>query len=237
MKKITVITLCLTTLFAFQACKSHSSIPEGVTKGQIDTLSMAVGLIFDDFLKNNQLREDVNYELIFKTMKSLRKDKEVGITVMQISEILNNYLMKKQILISEKNLKEGTEFLAKNKTKEGVVELPNGLQYKIIEEGTGIQPEADDAVVVHYTGTFINGTKFDSSLDRGEPITAQLSPGYLIQGWIEGFQHLKVGTKAILYIPAELGYGAYGQPPHMPGNSTLIFEVELIDVKKAEKSK
>ena len=134
--------------------------------------------------------------------------------------------------MGEKNRKEGADFLAKNKTKEGVIELESGLQYKILEEGVGIMPQATDTVTVHYVGTLIDGTQFDSSIERGEPSTFALDG--VIPGWTEGFQLFKEGTKAILYIPEELAYGAQHRSAEITPYSTLIFEVELIKVVKAE---
>jgi FKBP-type peptidyl-prolyl cis-trans isomerase len=232
MKKITAIALVLTVLFTVQACKSQTSkIPEGITKGQIDSVSIAIGSYFADMIKGSNL-EEIDYSVVYKAMKKVRDGKEPEFPPQMVGEIINGYLQKKNNIESEKNLKEGEEFLAKNKTKEGVIELPSGLQYKIIEEGTGIQPEIDDTVTFHYTGTFIDGTQFDSSFERGEPLSMPLTPGYLIPGWIEGLQLLKVGTKAMLYIPSDIGYGAgYAQ---IPANSTLIFELELLEVKKPE---
>ena len=151
---------------------------------------------------------------------------------MQVGDIINSYMMTKQTLVADQNMKKGEEFLAKNKTKEGVVELPSGLQYKIIEEGTGEQPSSTDIVTVHYRGTLIDGTQFDSSYDRDEHATFPLNG--VIAGWTEGFQYLKEGTKAILYIPSDLAYGPQHRSAEITPNSTLIFEVELISVTKAQ---
>ena len=134
--------------------------------------------------------------------------------------------------IAEQNLKNGVEFLAKNRTLEGVVELPSGLQYKILEKGSGLQPTSQyDTVTVHYRGTLIDGTQFDSSYDRNSPSSFALNR--VIQGWGEGFQYLKEGTKAILYIPAHLAYGTRQRGEIILPNSVLIFEVELIQVSQA----
>jgi len=222
MKKITLITFCLTALFAVQACKTNSKRIEGLSKGQTDSLSIALGVYMGEILKAQQWLDDVNYSLMFKTIKDIRDGKDVGIEPMQIDAIVQTFMMKKAAA-------KETDFLTKNKASEGVVELPSGLQYKIIEEGTGIQPSPTDSVTVNYKGTLIDGTQFDSSYDRGEPSSFALNG--VIAGWTEGFQLLKEGTKAILYIPFKLGYQSYPMGS-IPPNSTLIFEVELIKVTK-----
>ena len=131
---------------------------------------------------------------------------------------------------SVKNKTEGDAFLAQNKTKEGVVTLPSGLQYKIITAGTGATPTASDTVVTHYTGTLINGQVFDSSVQRGEPATFPV--GGVIAGWTEALQHMKVGGKWQLFIPGELAYGERGAGQMIAPNSTLIFDIELLEIKK-----
>ena len=132
--------------------------------------------------------------------------------------------------VAERSLEEGEEFLAANKEKEGVVETESGLQYKIEVEGTGISPEETDTVEVNYEGRLIDGTVFDSSYDRGESVKFPLNR--VIKGWTEGLTYVKEGGKIQLYIPAELGYGQRGTGP-IPGNSTLIFDIELVKVSKA----
>lgn len=129
----------------------------------------------------------------------------------------------------EANGKAGDAYRAENGKKAGVVTTPSGLQVETIKEGTGASPKAADTVKVHYTGTLINGTKFDSSVDRGEPISFPLNG--VIPGWTEGLQRMKVGGKSRLVIPPAIGYGASGSGP-IPPNSTLVFEVELLAIEK-----
>ncbi len=124
------------------------------------------------------------------------------------------------------NLKEGQDFLAINKQKEGIVELPSGLQYEIITEGTGPKPSANNEVTCHYHGTLINGTIFDSSVQRGRPASFPLN--MVIKGWTEGLQLMSTGSKWRFFIPPHLGYGDRQVSAQIGPNSTLIFEVELI---------
>jgi FKBP-type peptidyl-prolyl cis-trans isomerase FklB len=135
-----------------------------------------------------------------------------------------------QKIAGEKNKKEGDAFLAENKKKSGVVTLPSGLQYKILKDGTGKSPKATDTVVTNYRGTLINGKEFDSSYKRGQPATFPVNQ--VIAAWTEALQKMKVGSKWQLFVPASLGYGENGAGQDIGPNATLIFEVELLDIKK-----
>jgi len=128
---------------------------------------------------------------------------------------------------AQQNLKAGQEFLAANKNKAGVIELPSGLQYEIISEGNGAKPSASNKVTCHYHGTLIDGTVFDSSVKRGQPATFPLN--MVIKGWTEGLQFMPKGSKWRFFIPPNLGYGERQVGAQIGPNSTLIFEVELID--------
>jgi FKBP-type peptidyl-prolyl cis-trans isomerase FkpA len=133
---------------------------------------------------------------------------------------------------SDKNLKAGQEFLAENAKKEGVKVTESGIQYEVLKEGTGAHPKATDTVKVHYKGTFINGDVFDSSYDRNEPAVFPLDR--VIKGWTEGVQLMTVGSKYRFVLPADMAYGPVGSPPRIPGNSVLVFEVELLDIEQPE---
>lgn len=160
--------------------------------------------------------------------KSLLKPEEIQGAMMKLQE----NAMKKMQEQAEANKKAGEEFLEKNKTAEGVKVTPSGLQYQVLVEGTGKTPKKTDTVKCHYTGTLLNGEKFDSSMDRGQP--AEFPVGGVIPGWTEALQMMKVGSKYKLFIPSDLAYGAQGRPG-IPPNSTLIFEVELLDIVAAKK--
>ena len=125
--------------------------------------------------------------------------------------------------------------MAENKTKSGVITTESGLQYQVVTEGKGAKPTADDKVKVHYTGTLLNGTKFDSSVDRGEP--AEFGVGQVIKGWTEVLQLMPVGSKYIVWIPSELAYGERGAGADIRPNSTLKFEIELLEIVKDDAKK
>ena len=143
-------------------------------------------------------------------------------------EIVNKYFEELESKMSAVAIEQGQAFLEENKKGPGVVVLPSGLQYEIIKEGTGKKPKATDQVRCHYEGTLIDGTLFDSSIQRGEP--AVFGVNQVIPGWVEALQLMPEGSKWKLYIPSELGYGARGAGEMIPPHSTLIFEVELLEV-------
>ncbi len=138
-------------------------------------------------------------------------------------------MMDKQKSAADKNASEGEKFLTENKKKDGVKATASGLQYKVLKEGSGAKPGASDTVTVNYRGTLIDGTEFDSSYKRGEPATFPLQG--VIKGWTEALQLMKKGSKYQLFIPPNLAYGERAMPPDIGANSTLIFEVELMDIK------
>jgi len=163
--------------------------------------------------------------------KTLLTEEEARAALMQLQSEMQAKMQAKQAAEGEANKKEGDAFLAANKTKEGVVTLPSGLQYKILTAGTGLKPTATDSVVCNYKGTLINGTEFDSSYKRGEPATFPVTG--VIKGWTEALQLMPVGSKWQLFIPSDLAYGPRGTPGGPIGpNATLIFEVELISIKE-----
>jgi len=166
--------------------------------------------------------------------KTLLTDDEARATMMALQNDLRQKQQAKMQEAGAANLKAGQDFLAANKTKEGVVTLPSGLQYKILTEGTGPKPSADDSVVCNYRGTLLDNTEFDSSYKRGQPTTFQV--GQVIRGWTEALQLMPVGSKWQLFIPPDLAYGPRGAGANIGPNATLIFEVELLSIQPKAKS-
>lgn len=201
-----------------------------------DSVAYAIGVN----IGNNLLKDELffNLDIVKAGMNDALNTKKPLLTAEQLQEVFQKFgqmmqekQQKEQEVQGKANIEKGKAFLEQNKTRAGVKVTASGLQYEVIQEGTGAKPTAEDKVKVHYTGTLIDGTKFDSSVDRGEPITFPL--GNVIKGWIEGLQLMSVGSKYKLYIPSELGYGAQGSGGGQIGpNEVLIFEVELLGIEK-----
>lgn len=165
--------------------------------------------------------------------KTALTDAEIRETITAFRTELMEKFQKKQDELAKKNLKEGEEFLAANAKKEGVKVTKSGLQYQVIKSGKGKTPKANDMVKTHYHGTLIDGTVFDSSVERNEPAVFPVSG--VIPGWTEALQMMKEGDKWKLFIPAKLAYGERGAGQRIPPNSVLIFEIELLEVLPPEK--
>lgn len=163
------------------------------------------------------------------------KPEEIQAAMMSLQGKAKEAQEKKMASAGAEAKAKGDAYLAENAKKDGVKSTPSGLQYKVLKEGDGALPAKTDMVKVHYTGTFIDGKKFDSSVDRGEPATFGVDQ--VIPGWTEALQLMKVGSKWQLAIPADLAYGPEGRGPQMPGNSVLLFDVELLDIVKADNAK
>ncbi|HET6931184.1 MAG TPA: FKBP-type peptidyl-prolyl cis-trans isomerase [Candidatus Acidoferrum sp.] len=204
-------------------------------KTQKDKASYAIGMNIGKNLKRDSV--DVDPAIVYRALKDavagnklLLTDDEAkaALTTLQTEVRAKEEAKIKAAAIENK--KAGDAFLAANKTKEGVVTLPSGLQYKIITAGTGPKPTADDTVLCHYRGTLVDNTEFDSSYKRNEPL--KIPVGGVIKGWTEAIQLMPVGSKWQLFIPSNLAYGERGAPGSPIGpNSTLIFEVQLISIE------
>jgi len=195
-------------------------------KTQQEKFSYALGVNMGTRLKADSV--DVNPDILARAIKDILAGSKPLLTEQEAREIIIAVQKDVQTKQQVKNKKDGDAFLAKNKTKDGVKTLASGLQYKVITEGKGKSPLASDTVTVHYSGTLIDGTEFDSSLKRGTPATFPV--GGVIKGWTEALQLMKEGSKWQLVIPADLAYGEAGRPG-IPPNAVLIFDVELISVK------
>lgn len=230
MKSIKIfMVLCLAGTLLFSSCKYKAGdrIP-ATTSAKVDSVSYALGVWFGGSIKNTDFGE-LNYCQIKKGVTDVLNDKETKISQEEIMQVIQNHLMQRQSYKSEKNIEDAKAFFESNKTKEGVIETESGLQYKIISEGNGETPALTDTVEVNYKGTLLDGTVFDSSYERGESATFPLNA--VIKGWSEGLTYAKEGSKIEIYVPSSLGYGPQTYGP-IPGNSALIFEVELIKVSK-----
>lgn len=207
---------------------------EGITKAETDSVSYAIGVSFGQMIKGSGI-VGVNYSEVVKAMKDVEAGKETKITAQESGMVINTYITKVQMALQRQKAEEQADFMAANKAKEGVVETESGLQYKIENPGNDVKASPTDTVEVNYKGTLLDGTVFDSSYDRGE--SAKFPLNRVISGWTEGMQLVGEGGKITLWVPYELGYGSRQMSEDLPAFSTLIFEVELIKVNKAEEKK
>jgi len=199
-----------------------------------DTLSYAIGLSVANFYKQQEI-SDINTALVLKAINDVHRNglnpkDTLLITEQQANACISGYMVKAKAAKASGNKKIGEDFLAANKQKPGVISLPSGLQYIVLKEGTGPKPGLTDKVKCHYHGTLIDGRVFDSSVDRGQPI--ELTVNGVIPGWTEALQMMPVGSKWRLFVPSNLAYGDQQMGPLIAPGSTLIFEVELLDIVK-----
>ena len=206
-----------------------------VLKNEKDRLSYAIGMDIGNGLQRQNI--DLNPEIVAQGIwdalsgeKTLMTEQEYRDTMTAFKQEMSKKQMAQMQEVSGKNQTDGEKFLSENKKKEGIITLPSGLQYKVIEAGKGKSPKASDTVTVNYKGTLIDGTEFDSSYRRGQPASFPVKG--VIPGWTEALQLMKEGAKWELYIPSKLAYGERGAGRNIGPNSTLIFEVELISIKK-----
>ncbi|UXI70412.1 FKBP-type peptidyl-prolyl cis-trans isomerase [Tahibacter amnicola] len=201
-------------------------------KTEKDKVSYMVGM--DVGRGISQIKDEIDMAIVVQALQATVKGDKTALTQEEAQKVRQEFMTKLQAkhaadekAKAEKNKKAGDEFLAKNKTKAGVKTTESGLQYEVVKAGNGPKPKDTDTVEVHYTGTLLDGTKFDSSVDRGQPATFPLKG--VIPGWTEGLQLMPVGSKYKFYIPANLAYGENGPGPIGP-NATLTFDVELIKI-------
>jgi len=205
----------------------RTSAPAAVSlKTDIDSVSYALGVSLAAYYKTQGVSQ-LNTVLLSRAVSDFLQGKPTLLDNAASSTILNNYMTRLQSEKAKFNKQEGELFLAENKKRPEVTTTASGLQYEVLVQGAGEQPTAADTVTCHYRGTFLDGKGFDNSYDRGQPISFPL----VIRGWTEGLQLMKTGSKYRFYIPYSLGYGE-ADYMSIPGGSMLIFEVELIDIKR-----
>ncbi|CCG99312.1 Peptidylprolyl isomerase [Fibrella aestuarina BUZ 2] len=213
-----------------------SAGPKATLTNSNDSLSYSIGYSIAQSLKQQRLN-DVNTSILAQAINDALKGQKLAIDEGQMQQIMMGYMQKQQMSrmaeqskAAEGNKKMGAAFLAENKSKPGVQTTASGLQYKIEKEGTGPKPTATDRVKVHYTGTLLDGKVFDSSVQRGEP--AEFGVTEVIKGWTEVLQLMPVGSKWKVFIPSDIAYGDRGAGSDIGPGSTLVFDIELLDIVK-----
>ncbi|RTL54391.1 MAG: FKBP-type peptidyl-prolyl cis-trans isomerase [Sphingobacteriales bacterium] len=200
-----------------------------VLKTEKDSASYALGISVGQSLAAQNL-SNINTELFLKGLKEITEKKKVQLTDAQVMNIITAYAAKMQELKTQANIAAGKKFLEANGKRPGVVTLPDGLEYEVLKAGTDtIKPTLADKVTCHYHGTLIDGTVFDSSVDRGEPVTFPLNG--VIKGWQEALQLMTIGSKWKIYLPSDLAYGNKGAGEKIGPGATLVFTVELLGVQ------
>ena len=192
----------------------------------MDKLSYALGLSMGQNFKGSGV-DKLNADDFADALRAVYGEGTPAMTYDEAKQVVQEYFTNLQAKAGEMNAKAGKEYLANNAKEEGVKVTESGLQYLVVKEGNGKKPGPNDVVTVHYTGRLIDGTVFDSSVERGEPAT--FAVGQVIPGWVEGLQLMSEGSAYRLFIPSELAYGEHGTGPIQP-NSTLIFDVQLLKV-------
>lgn len=195
----------------------------------MDKVSYALGLSLGNNLVSSGITS-LNISKLSQGIKDVLEQNQPEISFQEAQDVINEYFQNLQSKMSKKTIEEGKVFLENNSKRPEVVTLSSGLQYEVIKEGNGPVPTANNTVKVHYHGTLIDGTVFDSSVRRGEP--AAFGVTQVISGWVEALQLMPVGSKWKLFIPSDLAYGAQGAGQHIGPHTTLVFEVELLGIEK-----
>jgi len=230
-KKLSIVVLL--GAIVFTSCNKKSSSVK--LKNDIDSLSYCIGISIGENLKQAEL-PSFNTEVFQKAVEDVLAKRETKIKPENAGMYIQEYFTKLQMEQGKKNQQEGEEFLKKNKEKQGVITTTSGLQYEVLKEGTGQRPSMNDMVSIHYKGSLIDGTVFDNSYERGQPVT--FAVGGVIPGFTEALQLMTVGSKYRVWIPSELGYGPNGSPrAGIKPYSVLIFEIELLSIEPTTNAK
>ncbi len=231
--KIRSFIIALMALVVLASCQPGTSTRTEKMTTATDSASYAIGVLVGEQNKQQLESSDLgepNVDLLITAFEKSLKGEETKMTMEDARAFVQSYFKRMADEKAATNKTEGETFLAENKEKEGVVALESGLQYEVLVEGTGVKPTTEDRVKCHYHGTLIDGKVFDSSVERGEPATFPVNG--VIKGWTEALQLMPVGSKWKLYIPDSLAYGQRGAGQDIGPNSTLIFEVELLEIVK-----
>lgn len=228
--------ICLLGLMSVQAAYSQKKKKKGpvvppppALVTTLDSVSYTIGNDMGEMLKKQGL-DSLNLPLLFKAIEDLYKGDSAMITTEKGMSVVSTYLQKIKAEKAAKAKAAGDKFLTDNKAKEGITTTASGLQYQVLVNGAGPKPTLQDKVKVHYTGTLIDGTVFDSSVERGEPIVLPITG--VIKGWTEALQLMSVGSKWKLFIPSDLAYGERQAGAKIAPNSALIFDVQLLEIVK-----
>ncbi len=236
MRKVVIVLIGLVILLPFLSLATDEEKDTDVElKSFEQKLSYMLGQQIGNNIKESPTEIDIDIFVSgirdsLKGNKSLLSDEETNQVRQEFSRQVQETRNQEMAALSGKNLKDGEAFLAENKKKEGIVTTDSGLQYKVLKQGDGPKPQSTDKVTVHYRGTLLDGTEFDSSYKRGQPASFQV--GGVIRGWTEALQLMNVGSKYQLFIPAGLAYGQRGAGQRIGPNSMLIFDVELLSIDK-----
>jgi len=232
MKRWLSVSLALAVMV--NVCVAQETAPRQMTSAK-DKVSYTIGFNIGSSIKSDEMDLDLGF--LFEGLRDAAQGKPQRLTDEEVQAVMMAFQAEMQQrqqasaqVAGDANVKEGDAFLAANAKKPGVVTLPSGLQYMVVTPGTGPMPTAKDTVKTHYRGTLINGTEFDSSYSRNRP--AEFPVGGVIAGWTEALQKMKVGAKWKLFIPSKLAYGPRGTGADIGPNSTLIFDIELLEIVK-----
>lgn len=240
-------TLVALALFAVVGCneKATEEVKAPVLDTEVQKQAYGLGASIGMYMQRNLEEHDklgltLDKELIVRGFvdsidgKAVIEKEEIQALLMNLDESMKEKQQAASIAAAEAGVAEGAKYLVENAKKEGVQVTESGIQYEVLTAAEGDKPVATDTVTVHYKGTFLNGETFDSSYDRGEPAVFPLNR--VIKGWTEGVQLMSVGAKYKFTIPSDLAYGPNGNPPRIPGNSVLEFEIELLEIQQAEEA-
>ncbi|MFA5533000.1 MAG: FKBP-type peptidyl-prolyl cis-trans isomerase [Mariniphaga sp.] len=234
MKKRLFYLPVIFVLIVGMSCSQSGSVKDVKLDTPADSAGYAIGILIGtnnkEQIKNAPGGSTINLETMVAAFRAASMEEEGKMTMEQAEQFIRTFFESEGAKEGQANLETGNAFLEENKKREGVHTTASGLQYEILSEGTGPKPEASDRVRVHYHGTLIDGTVFDSSVDSGQP--AVFGVGQVIPGWTEALQLMPEGSKWKVYIPSNLGYGERGAGAEIGPNSTLIFEVELLEIVK-----